>query len=246
MKKIISIFLTLIMAISAMTIGVSTTSAATTTSVNGRAASVNGIVYVYYQMKAPEKMEDIQVTVKYSKGLQLLATSYSSKMKTGSFIHNEKLSNEIRFNSICLAKPMDFRTKTSIIGMKFKVTSSGRKYTSFDLQCLDGVSGKAYGKTQNTSNYKKLSFTKLTKVMATSVKLNRTGVTLNRGRAYQLRATVYPAGASKSVKWTTTNKRVATVSSNGRIYAKGKGACYITCQANDGSRKYRRCKVVVR
>lgn len=245
MKRLVSMFLTVLMAITAITCTLGTASAATTT-VNGKAAAKGGTVQISYQIKAPEKMEDIQVKITYTSGLQLVSAAYNSKMKKGMFIHNEKLTREIRFNSICIDTPMDFTTKQIFVTLKFKVTSTGTQKTSLNLQCLDSVTNKSYGKEQKNTLYSKLSLGTITKIFATGLKLNRTGVTLKKGKTFQLKATVSPAGASKSVKWTTNKKAVATVTSKGKITAKKKGVCYITCTTNDGSKKSKKCKVTVK
>ncbi len=246
MRKPISIFLALVMAVSVFSAGFTTVNAASTT-VNGKTAVKGGYVTVSYTLKAPEKMDDIQATVHYSKGLKLTATSYNNKMKTGSFIHNEKLPYEIRFNCLCpMNRPMDLRNKTTLITMKFKVTAAGKHTTSFDLQCLDGASNKQYGKNQNKNNYKKLSIGRVERFYVYSIRLNKTSLKLKKGKSYRLKAAITPSTASKSVRWTTSNKKVATVNSKGKIKAKKKGICYITCTARDGSRKYTRCKVRVK
>ena len=78
-----------------------------------------------------------------------------------------------------------------------------------------------------------------------SVKLNKTSGTLEVGDTYTLKATVKPSDASnQSVKWSSSNKKVATVSSSGKITAVGKGAVTITCKTVDGN-KTATCKVTV-
>lgn len=70
-----------------------------------------------------------------------------------------------------------------------------------------------------------------------SVKLNKTSGTLEVGKTYTLKATVSPSNASnQSVKWSTSNKKVATVSSSGKITAVGNGTATITCKTVDGSK----------
>ena len=84
-------------------------------------------------------------------------------------------------------------------------------------------------------------------VSVTSVKLNVTSRVLNKGEKTTLKATVYPVYATdKSVKWTSNNTNVATVTSSGVVTAKSKGTAYIRATANDGSKKYRQCKVTVK
>lgn len=67
---------------------------------------------------------------------------------------------------------------------------------------------------------------------AASLKLNKTKVTLYTGKASKT-ITIKPTvtGASQTVSWTTSNKKVATVK-NGKITAVGKGTATITAKAN--------------
>lgn len=86
----------------------------------------------------------------------------------------------------------------------------------------------------------------------TSVKLNKKSVTLKvKGNAKQktvtLTATVSPSNAYvKSVTWKSSNSKVATVNSKGKVTAKKRGTCYIIATAKDGSKKYAKCKIVVK
>ncbi len=80
-----------------------------------------------------------------------------------------------------------------------------------------------------------------------SVKLNAARKTLYRGGTYQLRAMVSPTNASnKALSWTSSNRKVATVSSTGKVTARSKGTAVITAKAKDGSGKYSRCVITVK
>lgn len=69
------------------------------------------------------------------------------------------------------------------------------------------------------------------------VSLNKTSITLTEGEKQTLAATVSPLDATdKSVQWTSSNTRVATVS-NGTVTAVGEGTAVITVQTNDGSKR---------
>lgn len=74
---------------------------------------------------------------------------------------------------------------------------------------------------------------------ASKVKLNKTKVTLNVKKTYQLKV----SGTSKKVTWSTSNKKVATVSSKGKVTAKKKGTATITAKVS--GKKYT-CKVTVK
>lgn len=81
----------------------------------------------------------------------------------------------------------------------------------------------------------------------TNVKLNAHTISWNIGKKAHFRPTVTPTTASNiSVKYTSSNTRVATVDSNGLLTAVGKGTCTVTCTAADGSGKKDTCKVTVK
>lgn len=86
-----------------------------------------------------------------------------------------------------------------------------------------------------------------TVVKVNSVSLNYTDVRLSsKGQTLQLTATVAPSNASnKSVKWTSSNTKVATVSSSGKVTAVANGNTTITATAADGSGKKDICAVTV-
>ena len=76
-------------------------------------------------------------------------------------------------------------------------------------------------------------------VSANAAKLNKKNVSLNVGKTYTLKAT----GIKGAVTWSSSNKKVATVSSKGVVKAKKKGTAVIT--AKYGKKKLT-CKVTVK
>lgn len=75
-------------------------------------------------------------------------------------------------------------------------------------------------------------------VSAASFKLSKTSVSLTKGYSTTLKVT----GTSKKVTWSSSNKKVATVTSKGKVYGKKAGTCYITAKVGKESVK---CKVSV-
>ena len=79
-----------------------------------------------------------------------------------------------------------------------------------------------------TSNATGLSAT--CEVTVGSVKLNLTGVTVNKGKTVTLQATVSPSTLEdKSVIWESSNTKVATVTSAGKVKGIKAGIAIITC-----------------
>ena len=82
-----------------------------------------------------------------------------------------------------------------------------------------------------TSNVTGLSTT--CEVTVGSVKLDWTEVTINKGKAVTLKAAVYPSTLEdKTVTWTSSNTKVATVSSSGKVKGVKTGTAIITCTSN--------------
>lgn len=73
-------------------------------------------------------------------------------------------------------------------------------------------------------------------VEVTSVKVNAISFALGKiGATRQLTATVYPANASnKTITWTSSDTRVATVTSSGLVKAVGRGSAVITARTANG------------
>ncbi len=71
------------------------------------------------------------------------------------------------------------------------------------------------------------------------IKLNVTKKTIDKGKTYTLKV----SGTSKKVKWSSSNKSVATVSSKGKVTAKKAGTATISAKV-DG--KTLKCKITVK
>jgi uncharacterized protein YjdB len=112
------------------------------------------------------------------------------------------------------------------------------------------VTGKSTGTvtiTVKTDNGKSASIKIRVIQRVTSIKLNKTVLHFAKvGKTKKLTATVSPKDSSnKSVKWKSSNTKIATVTQNGKVKSKGKGHCTVTATTKDGSKKSAKCTVVV-
>ncbi len=83
------------------------------------------------------------------------------------------------------------------------------------------------------------------KVAVTGVTLDKTAADVNVGGTIKLSATVAPANATdKTVTWTSSNEKVATVAADGTVMAVAKGNAIITVTTKDGN-KTATCNVTV-
>jgi len=76
-----------------------------------------------------------------------------------------------------------------------------------------------------------------------SVKLNKTKASLKVGKKLTLKATVKPAGVKTTLTWSSSNKKVATVTKKGVVKAIKPGKATITVRTDNG--KKASCKVTV-
>lgn len=80
----------------------------------------------------------------------------------------------------------------------------------------------------------------------TIITLNKSSYTLGIGKSIALKATVKSKYSSKqTLKWTSSNVKVATVSKRGVVTGKKLGTVTIKCRATDGSGEYATCKIRV-
>lgn len=83
------------------------------------------------------------------------------------------------------------------------------------------------------------------KIEAQSIKLNKKKVTVVKGKTVKLAATISPADTTdRTVKWKSSNKKVATVDKNGRVKGKKKGTATISATTSNG--RTFKCKVTVK
>lgn len=96
-----------------------------------------------------------------------------------------------------------------------------------------------YGRL-DTAKVIDLLMPKVTKVTLPSSK------TVILGKSIKLNATILPSNATnKTLKWTSSNSKIATVDQYGNVYSKGVGKVVIKAESMDGSKKYSSCNINV-
>ena len=89
--------------------------------------------------------------------------------------------------------------------------------------CLD-----AYKAVKPWKNFKSI-----VDIVDAKVELSKTEATIEKGKTLTLKATITPSDlADKSVTWKSSNKKVATVSSSGKVKGVKAGTATITCTSN--------------
>ena len=94
------------------------------------------------------------------------------------------------------------------------------------LSMVQAVSMNSYVSAATTT-----AATTATTTAVTKITLSKTTAKLVQGKTLTLKSTVSP---SKKVTWTSSNTKVATVDSSGKVKAVGKGIANITAKTSDG------------
>lgn len=89
---------------------------------------------------------------------------------------------------------------------------------------------------------------KKTKIKVKSVKITNVDnkIVIKKGQTKTLKVKVSPKNAkNKKIKWTSSNKKILTVNSKGKIKGKKAGKAYVYATARDGSKKKARIRITV-
>ena len=124
-------------------------------------------------------------------------------------------------------KKIDFNKSNNIkISVKFGPNIDSVKTAA-------GADKDGYIKVIDTTN-----MTQYKPVYTTGIKIDKTSAKVNVGKTVTLKATVTPDNADdKTVIWSSSDKKIATVDSNGKVKGISNGTVTITAKTNDTGKK---------
>ena len=85
---------------------------------------------------------------------------------------------------------------------------------------------------------------KVKEIRAKSVKLNKKKLTIKKGKTKKLKIKTNPYRITDTIKWYSSNKKIATVDKNGKVKAKRRGT--VTIKVKTSSGKTAKCKVIIK
>lgn len=187
-------------------------------------------------------------------------TTITVKTSTGKVAYcnvtvKEQVSGiQLNYNEKNIVIGEEFTIKATIVPSsaadQVRVTWSSSKTSVATVSSSGVVKGLKGGTaiiTCKTDDGKFTAFCVVTVVeRVTSVTLNKSNIPVGLGKTYTLKATIKSNAATKpTVKWTSSNTRIATVDSKGKITGKAIGTVTITAAAQDGSNAKDTCTVRV-
>lgn len=203
----------------------------TVTAVGEGICSVNGVVESYYPLNADLKYMDNIHKFRVSRK----ATSISLKNmtinagKTKMLKYSTTPSGDYCFYA---AEPIftSSNNKVATVDRLGNITALKKGTTTITVATSNGITEKC----------------KITvKVPAVKkIKITKSQLILLKGKTKQLKAKLYPAKSSAKIKWSSSNKKVATVNSKGLINAKKAGKATIVAKVNSKIKSM--CKVTVK
>lgn len=158
-------------------------------------------------------------------------TAYTKTTKSTNVTVNKSSADVYEGNSFTLTAKITPSKSTDFVRWESSDTSVASV----------NVSGKVTGVKQGTavitavtSSGKTATCTVNVKIPAKKVTLNKTSHKMCVGESVNLDAVISPENSQDTVKWTTSNAKVAKVDSNGNVVAKAKGKVTITAKTKSG------------
>ncbi|MBQ6393320.1 MAG: Ig-like domain-containing protein [Eubacterium sp.] len=132
--------------------------------------------------------------------------------------------------------------KTALYDMSDIEISPGEKVDPVKPDATTQKQEETTKSSSKTTQTKKTT----TKKKVTGLYLDYKQISVQKGKTRTLKLTISPSNASnKKVKWSTSNKKIATVTQKGKVKGIKAGKAKITVTARDGSKKKANCIVVV-
>lgn len=161
---------------------------------------------------------------------------------------NASAASKVKLSSTSVTLVRGKSCSLKLKGTKKKVKWSSSKASVASVNAKGKVTAKKKGTAVITAKAGGKSYKCKVKVKqpVTSVKLDRTNVTVVKGRSLTLKAVASPSDADKkTVTWASSKPSVVTVDKKGKLKAVAPGTAVVTAKAADGSGKKASCKIKV-
>ena len=209
------------------------------------ATTPNGLTAECYITVLHSKDKRSNVTSSNSNRTSNTTSNSNSNVSTDEEVPKEILATGIKVDSSALDIKVGSSSKITAVVLPVTATNRGIKWTSSNDKIVKvdsngNISAKSAGTAVITATTTNGHSAKVTvrvannNVAVTSIALSKNTATINIGDTIGITAIVAPSNATdKSVIWTSSNPKVATVS-NGIVRGVGSGKTTITAKASNG------------
>lgn len=194
----------------------------------------------------------------YSVNMYIKYTTIASLNNSGS------IKGNLNRDELILYKiELPYTSKLNFQGDFYETTSLTVYVLDENGVMLDQDHGNEDWKIDNTTNLMRMNFTSMplkkgtyyikvrnqmsgtlsynikysVKVPATKIKLNKSKLSLKKGKTFALKATMTPSKTTDTIIWTSSNRKIVAVSKEGIVKAKRKGVAYVTATSTSGKQK---------
>ena len=176
----------------------------------------------------------LTVTLASGKELTTKVTVQTGTVRTTSISVNEKsvtLKNKATYQLVVKKAPFTSRESVTYSSSNKKVVTVSKSGK------ITAVKPGSATITVKSGSKKATVKVKVEKVKTTKLTASKTSITLKKGKSYRWKVTRAPKNSSEGITYTSANKKIATVSSSGKIIAKKKGTVVITAKSGSKSVK---------
>lgn len=174
------------------------------------------------------------VTAKKAGTVTITATVGKYKATCKVTVKNPSITVKAAAKTIYVGKTTTVKvTKNGVTGTA-KYSSSNKKIATVNSKGV--VTAKKAGTVKITVKVGSYKKTVSIKVKAVSLKLAKSSATIKKGKTYTIKATATPTG---KITYKSSNKKVATVTSNGVVKGLKKGTAKITVTCNGTTKTFK-------
>lgn len=191
---------------------------------------------------AQKKTGSAKITITLASGLKKTITVKVQKKA----VQTAKISGLSKKIRLKIGKKVTLKPVISPItsAQKVSYSSSNKKIASVSKNGVITAKKSGTAKITVKSGSKKFVVTvTVPKAKTTAIQNVASAKTLKRGKSYTLKPKLVPSNSGDKITYSSSNKKVATVSSKGKITAKKKGTAVITVKSGKVSVK---CRVTVK
>ena len=250
MKRALSLFLALLMALSVLSVtALAADGPSITATVDKTEAAIGDTVEATFALADNPGYTNIELTLTFDH--EVLKFTGLKTDEDGDFVgrfgkgiteFNANAASD-QYGFITNVLTNTYSNNADLFVAQFEVIGAGSTAVGADVTLFQNVdnSGSATDYTATVTPAEELT---VAGTPATSVTLNQTSATLEYPATVLLRATVEPSDTTDTLVWTSSDESVATVSQTGQVSSVAPGTAVITARANDDA--YAECTVTVK